>query len=1672
MDDYLSKLSDLKIWLREEKHKEPDTMQSPKLKVHFKAFIRLWNKRKLPQKYYRTCAVDLGAVYRTLDLDTETLEESATPRYPLLEDPKVMSPIFPAQTVDLSPGNALDSKDSKKLDSNDAAGSPFSTFGKASEAEASAYPTRLTNEASKNISIQQNFDSKKESPYIKHNTQTEHLPKTSPSKFATIYRGTPTRSTLRVSPSPRSHPTPSARVYPVSSPQCPLISSSGKFSSRPLPETPSTSAFGSGILQQSSQGELQDVSLTDRDHLVAGWNLATEQSPVYACIKDAIPYSSGSPKYAEIDESGVPQMISTRSENITEGLKARRILSSQQLDGDYCSLSPENQANVYSPKKKAVAKKPSLNRRRSKSMEDIYSVPFRAVPLSERKLAFLSEESSTEDAREPPPIPERNFSPQSLFQSFLSLRTKTTTPKKLFNPSEPVETERSLAPAISRDRVSPQKRRSQENHEVSVKISPPKRGRTEAQDQDGALHSLAKTPSGMSCEPETPSKLSILTGSLKPTTRSVHRANIRSNISSTSSEKDSNEKDSLGILEVKQLEESPKLPRRKLKRRSSSFSITPGKGLTFGKSTKLTTPSPRRVSFAKDVKDTESKSTPRRRSSTRRTVMPAGGVSVTRQTQESLNFQSFLSSHTSPTKGKVSCKEANLSKSPSPIKTSLTNLLGNLKKRAENDVVLPMVPTQDCGRDGLKENRIMHETTHAQSSPVECKPSSYQNLEGSGNIFPPSPTRQVGRRVLGSPIKQVANIGQPHQSSSQFSSGKKNTKLKEMTSFSIPKKPIHAIVSKLSSKTSFLCAEEVRDSDGFSSNDELNDQNVNSESWKESLHNSLSQSLKSQPVYASEENMDHNCDVERDYSSPTKTNSASPKPTMASPRAFTDGPVLRFDMTPEDPEEFMPHVKLDHGFEDQSRAGDVKAFARVAKIWNRTVGFDASVDPFVRKTRNKAQEGNEIKIATKGVRINNVNTLCKENFNCKVSHTGDESHSFSETQTKCKQDTGLDIGKPQILKELSAVNSHVGIRKPKSGEEQVSVESFGFDQGPDDSSNNQIHADVSKKTTGICNLNTEPHLEEENYASDNGHGLSLSQSSTNLNFTLPPYPGDEGEVQEMEQSVTAVSHPGPFIEDEPSFTLPPYPEYSELLTDESSFIDTTFSNSSVPSPAPRLRKNRSSFPLPPCPEDLQLLTYGKLSQTEQNVAISSNSSNLHAADQSFDVPPHTNQIKQRLIQVTPCLDRPNSFNSDFQKNADEISSLPLRSETAPPPAVSNKNDAVTKDRQIITRLRKIESLRRASPKVVANDSWITERRHSNRRSKSHRSLRSEVDHSPVNSTENSENTEALSDVAESDHISQELTGSCDDLPKQQDTYCPSIISSKETIVEKAKVKASPQILAPVADTTPPKKQLTIKPVTLPKTSRAVNFAQKRLNVQNFIGKSNSSARPLSKRRTSLNKGQSTKTNPVGKEDFITKNINAVKKEVKQSSDLATSGNTNTAKDTGKTTHRIVTKAIESKRTSRVRRSRSSSENSCGAHMTFPNKLSVFNHADQVSNIRSSIGKKTGDTENRRRRSKSQGVEEQNQIMSFAERRKFFQQLQANKPQSPAKVLKVLKCDTKGDIPRSLPNKISRPVSKTQLCLKGETQNELVTTPRSMRSQPREVQGSKPLVLSPNLNLQV
>ncbi|KAL4232873.1 hypothetical protein ACF0H5_007560 [Mactra antiquata] len=53
MEDFLGKQTEFKMWLYEEKCKNAGEISSPKLKVFFKQFVRLWNKKKLAHKYYR-----------------------------------------------------------------------------------------------------------------------------------------------------------------------------------------------------------------------------------------------------------------------------------------------------------------------------------------------------------------------------------------------------------------------------------------------------------------------------------------------------------------------------------------------------------------------------------------------------------------------------------------------------------------------------------------------------------------------------------------------------------------------------------------------------------------------------------------------------------------------------------------------------------------------------------------------------------------------------------------------------------------------------------------------------------------------------------------------------------------------------------------------------------------------------------------------------------------------------------------------------------------------------------------------------------------------------------------------------------------------------------------------------------------------------------------------------------------------------------------------------------------------------------------------------------------------------------------------------------------------------------------------------------------------------------
>ena len=1372
------------------------------------------------------------------------------------------------------------------------------------------------------------------------------------------------------------------------------------------------------------------MSPADRERLVSGWNLASKQSPVYASIKDAIPYSSGSPKYAEIDESGIPRVIpssgdkkTTDLRNSSEGINTKRIVPIKQLDNDYCSLSPPSmkQVSISSSKKSTVGKKSSLNRRRSKSMEDIYAMPIRSEPLFERRLVKCEEESSTEGELEPPPVPERNFSPQSLFESFLGIRTKKITPQKSAGPSGTVG--RSPILASAKKKESPQKRRSQENAEASGKTSPPKKIKAEltshsGTNEDGCDQDCLDGPGfpfeKTGFEPETPSKLSILTGSLKPTTRSAQKTGPKSAPSDsneatrTNSRSDLNKKDSLEVLEVKQLEESPKFPRRRLKRRSSSFSVTPGKGLTFGKSTKMSTSSPRRVSFAKDVKDTESTSTPRRRSSTRRNVMSTAGNAVTRQTQESLNFQSFLSSHISPphpNTGKVQVIATNSGKPSSPIKTSLTNLLGNLKKKPEHDDV-STVSSQESESSTVNTETVPRGPAFGEGSSVKVDPLLHQNIEDGRNLFPPSSTRQVGRRVLGSPIKH-SYVAQPHQFS-QFSLGQKDFKPRQAAVVSPSKKPIlHAFMAKLSSKTSILCADEVRDSD------DLIDQNYKGASYRESKDShGLSTSLPSSnnaPTHAlsTEESESGQWPrAEQNYNS-TPQSFVSAGLKITSPRAFTDGPVLRFDMTPEEPTEFTSHVKLD--FEDQSRAGDVKAFARVAKIWNRTVGFDASVDPFVRKTEQASEVVDDSKTTGKGLWPRYVNAASKELWSGKANLTRAESRN-------------------QSMREKPLQDSCV--------------------------------ANVKQKHEG-------------------------TPAKGDLSFILPPYPESDPAPYRPRQDIDTMVNPDPPSQEESSFTLPPYLEVSEPVIDDNCLFKTNQSNASgsitdsTCASAEPSSHNESSLPPPYCPEDFKL--YAKencLSNTDPGIALSSDCSDLCTTEQSFILPPYPEESGEVTMKSkstcmaekdAPSHDRTHQITSSFGRCRNSSFSLPPSSE-APPPLVSCEETPVVKDSTLASCLQRMESLKQASPKVVENDSWITERRRSNRHSRGQRSFCSTYNHYLLQSSAKSySNNGAASDLA-FDHTqgaSDRPAQSHYDAPKKVDShyYVPRKVdaqteeSASIAISENAQVTPSPQIKAPTTNSTPAYNLPTPKPATLPKSARAKNFAQKRLNVQNFIGASSSSSRPIPKRRNSLTKSHPHKTSHTPK-DFISKNINAVKTK-KEDEKSPVSVNSVSVKAENTVCH-IVNRDTESKRINKDCKPSPSYENPRSKPMILSAKLSVFNQADKVPRKRSSIGERN--VVNRRRRSKSQGVEEENQ-MSFSERRKFFQQLQANKSRSP---MKVLRSDSLRNAGPTLPSKPS--LSRKQPGLMGDT--ESAATPKSLRSQIRQVPEFRGLVLSPNSNLEI
>uniref|UniRef100_A0A2C9KSR5 Uncharacterized protein n=1 Tax=Biomphalaria glabrata TaxID=6526 RepID=A0A2C9KSR5_BIOGL len=767
MDDYLSKLPELKLWLKEEQgKKDVDRIKSPKLKSHFKVFMKLWNKQKLPAKYYT------DEIYNGM-LSSHVLLESS------LDDTDTFAPSLPPlpPLLDISINDALD-------EPGGVHDSPFSTFGKTPE-QVENSPAFLAQQ----VHVSKVTLVRDRSVRTLPARQTSSAQSQAPSKFATILRSTPVASLFKSTSSQPRNIRDISRAA-LSSPKCPWQ----------LPNSNSEKTLPQTVVND------QHTESPDFQKWVTGWNKFTNQSPIYDTVADNLQAN-----FSEMEPFS-------------------------QLYSDYSSLSP--QKGERSPQK-WVAKQPSLNRRRSKSMEDIYSISskFNSSGGNRRPVNRLNEIETV--ASQPPPIPDRNYSPVKLLSSSLSFMSQRTESFK--SPSS--DTVAISTPGtvkadlfhrlVGIQEISPKKRQSEEGVEHSVdSTSPVKKSKPESQldnkDNSSDL-SFASTVINGSFD-STPT-LSILTGSLNPTTRSKYKLTEPSKFESSDA-KVHRPETLLNPLPLQLLEESPKLPRRKLKRRSSSLSTTPGKGLTFGKSSKLSVASPKRkVSFAKDVKDTETNDPLRRRPGTHH-IDPTSQAYFTKQSKEKLEFESFISSHSSPKRNG----------SPNKI-TSPINITSLIKKTSPNKIVSPSkVQSTSQNLSNQLPSPMQLVAGLGNLSDIETNPGTakLQNHTSTNSLvaeddrlFPSSPTRQLGRRVLGKPTSSLHKFktsSQADKASEQKKSPEKSIPAKKMSppkrvdsqlSLMLPRKTINSFVTKLGEKTATICATEMSESEGYSSNEDL-----------------------------------------------------------------------------------------------------------------------------------------------------------------------------------------------------------------------------------------------------------------------------------------------------------------------------------------------------------------------------------------------------------------------------------------------------------------------------------------------------------------------------------------------------------------------------------------------------------------------------------------------------------------------------------------------------------------------------------------------------------------------------------------------------------------------------------------------------------------------------------
>ncbi|KAH9505566.1 hypothetical protein Btru_055898 [Bulinus truncatus] len=209
---------------------------------------------------------------------------------------------------------------------------------------------------------------------------------------------------------------------------------------------------------QEGPGILQQGPGNSRGGQVIHFAKFTNQSPIYDTVADSIHVNKESPGYSEVIPCG-------------------------QLESGYCSLSPFKSQRSPS---KCAPKQPSLNRRRSKSMEDIYSISAKFNHVDVSRKPVVRREEVDVAVSYAPPIPDRNYSPVKLLSPKHSFNTRSSvsikTPASSTTSASPSTVKADLFQRlVGIQEISPKKRRSQEGDEnVRDSASPVKKTKPES----------------------------------------------------------------------------------------------------------------------------------------------------------------------------------------------------------------------------------------------------------------------------------------------------------------------------------------------------------------------------------------------------------------------------------------------------------------------------------------------------------------------------------------------------------------------------------------------------------------------------------------------------------------------------------------------------------------------------------------------------------------------------------------------------------------------------------------------------------------------------------------------------------------------------------------------------------------------------------------------------------------------------------------------------------------------------------------------------------------------------------------------------------------------------------------------------------------------------------------